>query len=263
MVENVAKAKVVFNHNSAVTATATHIMAVFGDSNDKDYFEADDAMEGDKYISNTLNLPHHLKWTCCINAPLTCAPTPVEALIDHGCPPVLISSKLVDVLSLVPKKLFKPMSVMGAFMKGERKLDSKLLLLHYCRLHIQLPNSVWKARMVNVVICPRLHTDLILRLDFLVRNHIIIDAKLHTVIAKEANYDLLNPQGPKISRKDLPISPWLRWKQDQSQLKIGQDLMQKLHQVMHKEMHALFSENPERFDLTEHMSVGLCIIGAM
>lgn len=35
MVENVAKAKVVFNHNSAVTATATHIMAVFGDTNDK------------------------------------------------------------------------------------------------------------------------------------------------------------------------------------------------------------------------------------
>lgn len=79
-------------------------------------------------------------------------------------------------------------------MKGEREPDSKLILLHYCRLQVESPDSEWKAQVVNTIICPQLHTDLILGLDFLVRNHIMVDAKMCTVITKESNFDLLNPQ---------------------------------------------------------------------
>lgn len=90
----------------------THIVAVFDDSNNKDYFDADmEGNEGDECVSNIFAFPAHLKWTCCVDVLLTCAPTPVEPLIDHGCPPVLISSELVEILGLVPKKLFKAMSV--------------------------------------------------------------------------------------------------------------------------------------------------------
>jgi hypothetical protein len=65
----------------------------------------------------------------------------------------------------------------GAFMKERQNQDSKVLLLHYCKLHIQLTDAVWKLQVVNMTICPQLHTDLILGLDFLVKNYIVVDAK--------------------------------------------------------------------------------------
>lgn len=109
------------------------VVAVFGDEEDSDDFDmAED--EADEYVLN-LSLPSHLWWSCCVDAPLTCAPTPIRALIDHGSPPVLISSELVEILGLVCWKLFKPFSVSGAFVDGKRSSDSSLT--EYCRLHLQ------------------------------------------------------------------------------------------------------------------------------
>lgn len=151
-----------------MTAPVTHIAAVFDDSKEEDYFDVDMiANEGDECVSDLFMLPQHLKWTCCVDVLFTCAPTPIEALIDHGCPPVLISSKLVEILGLVPKKLFKSMSVSGAFTKEKRNPDSRLLLSHYCKLHVQSPDSEWKSRVVNTIICLQLHMDLILGFDSL------------------------------------------------------------------------------------------------
>ncbi|KAF8224209.1 hypothetical protein L208DRAFT_1312759, partial [Tricholoma matsutake] len=205
-IENATRAKAAFERSTSSAAagapTTTHVTAVFGDSDNEDYFQ--DILsegEGNECVSSILGLPHHLKWTCCIDAPLTCGPTPIDALIDHGCPPVLISTELVEILGLVPKKLFKVMSVSGAFTKNQRKPDSMLLLSHYCRLHIQSPDAIWKSRIVNAIICPQLHMDLILGLDFLVRNHIVVDVKERTAIAKDMSYDLLNPLDPCTLRK--------------------------------------------------------------
>jgi hypothetical protein len=47
--------------------------------------------------------------------------------------------------------------------------------------------------VINAVICPDLHTDHILGLDFLVKNQMVVDPALRTVVAKETGYDLLNP----------------------------------------------------------------------
>lgn len=246
-----------------MTSMVTHVAAIFGDSNDEDYFDTDDVMEGNEYVLNVLDLSHHLQWTCCVDAPSTCAHTPVEALIDHGCPPVLISSKLVEILSPIPKKLFKPMSVLGVFTKGEKKADSRLLLSHYCRLSVQLPNCLWKACVVNTVICPQLHRDLILGLDFLIRNHTVVDAKLQMAVAKESNYNLLNPPNPVLSRKETPVSPWQKQKEEWTELRVGQKLTWKLWLALHEELNALFEENPSGFDHTKNTSVGPCIIRAV
>ena len=89
-------------------------------------------------------------------------------LIDHGSAPVLISSELVDILGLIPKLLFKPLSVSGAFAKGKRSPESKLILLQYCRLHVQLTDTVWKSKVINAI----------LGLYFLFKNHIVVDANL-------------------------------------------------------------------------------------
>lgn len=178
----------------------------------------------------------HLKWTCCIDAPCTCAPTPVSALIDHCSPPVLISSELVKILGLRPKPLFKPLSVSGAFMKGKRNPDSKVLLSQYCRLHIQSPDAVWKSKAINAIICPQLHTDLILGLDFLSKNQIVVDANLRTVIDKTTGYDLLNPPDPTLNRKTPTLSPHERRKAERRALTTSQQQSRKFRGLVQLEL---------------------------
>ncbi|KAF8237027.1 hypothetical protein L208DRAFT_1174513, partial [Tricholoma matsutake] len=169
---------------------ATMVVAVFGAESDDDSFEMSED-EASEYVNQPFSLPSHMWWDCCIDAPLTCAPTPIRALIDHGSPPVLISSELVDVMGLVHCKLFKSFPVASAFVNGQRSADSSLT--EYCRLHLQSRDAVWKSKVVNAIISTMLHTDLMLGLDFLTKNKIVVDAELWTAIAKDAQYDLLHP----------------------------------------------------------------------
>ena len=141
---------------------------------------------------------------CCVDTLATCAPTPVEALIDHGSPAVLISSHIAEILCLTPQPLFKSLSFSGTFDKEESLKLDPLVLTHYCRLHVQSPDTIWKSCALNAVICLNLHTDIILGLDFLVKNKIVIDVDLCTIIAKESGYDLLNLPNAKSNQK-LPV----------------------------------------------------------
>jgi hypothetical protein len=185
------KAKAAFEKKQTMTVVA----AVFDESEDLDDEDLDD-MENEEYVDQPFSLPKHLWWTCCIDAPATCAPTPVRALIDHGSTPVLISSEFADIMGLARRKLFKNLSVSGAFIDKSCNSDTATVLDEYCKLQLQSEDSVWKARVVNAVVCPSLHTDIILGLDFLEKNKIVVDAELQTVIAKESNYNLLNPPLP-------------------------------------------------------------------
>jgi hypothetical protein len=101
-----AKAKVAYERKRQGTTTVAAVFeggAVFEeDVSNEDSDEFVDANETDEYVPPSLSLPPHLVWTCCIDAPATCAPTPVEALIDHGSPAVLISSTLTEILCLTP-----------------------------------------------------------------------------------------------------------------------------------------------------------------
>lgn len=69
---NALKAKAIFKKKQGVTMVA----AVFGgDSNDSDVIL--DNKDINEYVPSDLSLPKHLWWTCCIDAPATCVPTPI------------------------------------------------------------------------------------------------------------------------------------------------------------------------------------------
>jgi hypothetical protein len=105
---------------------------------------------------------------------------------------------MVELYGLVRRTLFKPFAVSAAFITGQSR-PRPVLLNEYCRLNLISQDAAWKSRTVNAIICPQLQTDLILGLDFLVRNKIVVDAELRTVIAKETGYDLLHPPDPALN----------------------------------------------------------------
>jgi len=137
------------------------------------------------------SLPSHFWWNCHLDAPLTCAPTPVKALIDSGSPPVLISEECVELYGLVPRHLHKPLSVTGVYSAiGNIVLDA------YIKLHLSSIDCLWSSYVVPAIIIPSLHTDIILGLDFLACNCIVIDPEDCTAVCKTDSYDLLNPLNP-------------------------------------------------------------------
>ena len=236
------------------------VAAVFGEDSDKGDFLLDED-ETNEYIHHNLSLPSHLWWNCCIDAPTTCAPTPFHAFIDHSSTPVLILSEFTDVMCLPQCKLFKPFSVSGAFVEREKTSYSITVLDEYCKIHLQSPDSTWKSHMVNAIICPNLHTNLILGLDFLAKNKIVVDAELHMAITKESNYDLLNP--PCITLHKPVPSPHQCQKAEAQSIKSSQEEMRKLQCLVHCELLSVFEENPIRFDLEAHTTESLDLIASI
>jgi hypothetical protein len=204
-------AKATFDaHTTPVVAT------VFGADIHEDFIYEDfvDSNEFDKYVkpSPACPLPDHLWWSCCIDAPFTCAPSPIQALIDHGASPVLISEETVELYGLVSHKLFKLFSISAALVSNRSKPDP-VPLMHYCRLDLISPDAQWKSWTLNAIICPNLQTDIILGLDFLVKNKIVVDAELRMVISKDSGFDLMNP--PKSSAPPPPsVSPAVRQRRE-------------------------------------------------
>jgi hypothetical protein len=139
---HVLHAKAAFDACSAPAVVG----AVFGADMHEDFIDEDfvDSDEFNEYVDPLLShsLPDHLWWNCCIDAPFTCAPSPIRALIDHGAPPVLISEETVELYGLIPCKLYKPFSVSAAFVTGQPKAEA-LLLSHFCRLDLIAPNARW------------------------------------------------------------------------------------------------------------------------
>ena len=62
---------------------------------------------------------------------------------------------------------------------------------------------VFSSRVMNAIVCPNLHTPLILGMTFLEGNRIVIDHEKRTVVHKASNYDLFNPM---ILRKPEPVT---------------------------------------------------------
>jgi hypothetical protein len=155
MLTNALKAKAAFEKRQMPTIVAAMFEA---DSEDDDISMGDD--EAKEYVHHNISLPDHLWWTGCIDVPATCTPTPVRVLIDHGSPPVLISSDFVDIMCLPCHKLFKPFLILGALLERDLNLDLSTVLNEYCKLHLQLQDTSWKSHIINAIICPNLHTDL-------------------------------------------------------------------------------------------------------
>jgi hypothetical protein len=236
-------------------STAPVMAAVFDTGLDKDFVNEDfvNSDEFEEYVPpyKLSSLPEHLWWNCCIDAPFTCAPTPICTLIDHGAPPVLISEETVEIYGLIRRKLFKPYAVSAAFILGQPRAQP-VLLTEYCRLNLQSPDAAWKSWTLNAIICPQLQTDIILGLDFLVKNKIVVDAELRTVIAKESGFDLLHPPDPTLSCIPMVVSPAARRRRDCRLLEAGIKHARMLRRIVHKELHRRFEKQPSRFDLSNH-----------
>ena len=96
--------------------------------------------------------------------------------------------------------------------------------------------------------------DLILGLEFLVKNKIVVDVELRMVVTKETRYDLLNPPDPKLLQKKVQTSLFQRWKQEAWSIRLGQKDAKKTQLLIYMELMALFEENPECFDFEEYMT---------
>ncbi|KAF8236977.1 hypothetical protein L208DRAFT_1250070, partial [Tricholoma matsutake] len=202
-IAHTARVKTIFKSKSMPV-----VGAIFGNDMDEDFID-EDFIDSDEFNECTPSplppLPEHLWWDC-IDAPFTCAPSQIHALIDHGAPPVLISEHTIELYGLVPHTLFKPFAISAAFIPGQ-SIAKPVLLTQYCRLSVSSLDAHWKSRTLNAIICPNLQADVILSLDFLVKNKIVVDTELQTVIAKETNYNLLHPPDPIKARIQLQISP--------------------------------------------------------
>lgn len=149
-------------------------------------------------------------------------------------------------------KLFKLFSVSGAFVERKRESTAITVLDEYCKVHLQSEDAAWKSWVVNAIVWPNLHTNLILGLDFLARNKIVVDVELRMAIAKDSNYNLLNPPPP--IKHEPSISPNMHRKQEAKAIKQGQAETWKLWQLVHCELFNLFKEKPEKFNFDAYTS---------
>ncbi|XP_006462325.1 hypothetical protein AGABI2DRAFT_119174 [Agaricus bisporus var. bisporus H97] len=155
----------------------------------------DDVLDDDEMyvLPSTSSPPHdHLLWTCYVDSPH--GPSAhVQALIDHGCPTVLISNNLADGLDLCRLTLGKPLSLGGV---GEGTFSCT----HFVKLHVSSVDDTWKAQTVCALVVPQLHFDLILGLEWLRANKIIVDMAENSVVAKDSGYILLDASLPCLNK---------------------------------------------------------------
>ena len=121
-------------------------------------------------------------------------PLSVPALLDIGCPSVVINSNLVDELGLHQYPL--PLEEDNLSSLSESPLSCK----EYVRLELLSGNGSWKSTVFRAKVNTSLPVPLILGMPFLSSQHIIIDPELRTAKDKSTGYDLLNPE---IDRKSV------------------------------------------------------------
>jgi hypothetical protein len=150
----------------------------------------------------------HLKWSCLLDGPSLTTPLTVDALIDHGSPIVLIDQQLVNKLGLCVHNLEKLLPVSVA-MSGKKKQEFSLS--QFVKLSCTSLDHRYHSHVVRTIITPNLCSHLLLGGPFLAYNKIVIDHELRTCIAKDQNYDLLNPspitmttERPRPLCEDLP-----------------------------------------------------------
>ncbi|KIK98411.1 hypothetical protein PAXRUDRAFT_24198 [Paxillus rubicundulus Ve08.2h10] len=121
-------------------------------------------------------------------------------------PVVLIDQQLVNKLGLHICNLKKPLPVSVA-MLGKKKQE--LSLSQYVKLSCMSLDLHYRLHTVRAVVTPNLCSLLLLGDPFPEHNKIVIDHELQACIAKDQNYDLLNPshvmqQKPRALCEDLP-----------------------------------------------------------
>ena len=114
----------------------------------------------------------------------------IPALLDIGCPSVVISSACANELCLRWYPVPQEEDNLSSLSK------SPISCKEYVKLELSSGNGSWKLTMFQAKVNTGLPVPLILGMPFLSTQHIVIDSNSHTAKDKQTGYDLLNPEVP-------------------------------------------------------------------
>jgi hypothetical protein len=146
--------------------------------------------ETDSYVDHPLTIPHLVATLDAFGPNISEFPLPVPALLDVGCPSVVISSTLVDELGL--RRYPLPPAEDNLSSLSESPLSCK----EYVKLELLSGNGSWKSSVFRAKVNTGLPVPLILGMPFLSSQHIVIDSNARTAKDKRTGYDLLHPNIP-------------------------------------------------------------------
>ncbi|KAH6903572.1 hypothetical protein BKA70DRAFT_1373963 [Coprinopsis sp. MPI-PUGE-AT-0042] len=122
---------------------------------------------------------------------ITSFPLPVGAMLDIGCPPVVISDELVSKLGL--RRFALPAVENNLLSLSESPLECR----EYVKLGVTSGDGAWKSGVIKAKVNVGLAVPLILGMAFLATEHIVIDTRGRTAVDSRTGYDLLNPKKPE------------------------------------------------------------------
>ena len=152
--------------------------------------------ETDSYVDYPLTVPHLVATLDAFGPNTSEFPLPVSAMLDIGCPSVVISSALVDKLGL--RRYPLPPEEDNLSSLSESPLSCK----EYVKMELSSGNGSWKSSTFRTKVNTGLPVSLILGMPFLSSQQIVIDSNSRTAKDKRTGYDLLNPKIP--TRKWAP-----------------------------------------------------------
>ena len=147
--------------------------------------------ETDSYVDHSpLTVPHLVATLDAFGPNISEFPLPVPALLDIGCPSVVISSDLANELGLRRYPLPPEEDNLSSLS------ESPLSCREYVKMELSSGNGSWKSTVFRAKVNTGLPVPLILGMPFLSSQHIVIDTESRTAKDKNTGYDLLNPTIP-------------------------------------------------------------------
>jgi hypothetical protein len=147
--------------------------------------------ETDSYVDTSpFAVPHLVAMLDAFGPNISEFPLSIPALLDIGCPSIVISSTLANELGLqrypLPPEEDNPSSLS----------KSPLSCREYVKMELSSGNGSWRSTVFRAKINVGLPVPLILGMPFLSSQHIVIDLNSRTAKDKQTGYDLLNPITP-------------------------------------------------------------------
>ena len=150
--------------------------------------------ETDSYVDQPLTVPNLVAILDAFGPNISKFPLPVPALLDVGCPSVVISSALANKLGLRQYPLLPAEDNLSSLS------ESPLSCKEYVKMELSSGNGNWKSTVFWAKVNTGLPVPLILGMPFLSSKHIVIDPNAQTAKDKQTGYDLLHPV--------IPIRRW-------------------------------------------------------
>ena len=147
--------------------------------------------ETDSYVDTPpFSVPHLVATLDAFGPNISEFPIPIPALLDIGCPSIVISASLANELGL--RRYPLPPEEDNLISLSESSLSCR----EYVKMDLSSGNGSWKSTVFRAKINDGLPVPLILGMPFLSSQHIVIDPNSRTAKDKRTGYDLLNPVKP-------------------------------------------------------------------